>query len=326
VGDRAHAPAHSGRTDDTTSVTTVAAPSQVPDVITGASAIVPMNFADVAVNAEAKAAPSITSGLDGFARDKATLLPEHLASLDQAAWGIHFQLSMLAHGGTVRVRVIGHTDTTASEAHNLALGTQRAASVEVALREALTKNGVTEAQLTAITLDSAGEADLAVPTGDRVNEPRNRRVHLEVTITPTEAPKVVKPLDLRLRPDFLDEPSPLRRGPVPPSAAQSDRNWLENALREDQLLRKLPDWAREKAIGALKDADETVAEKIVGAMPWPSDVKKAATAALKSILQLAKGKRYTPPPEPPRGMDLGPVSSFPKAPGEKIFQLFQKKF
>ena len=68
--------------------------------------------------------------------------------------------------------------------------------------------------------------------------------------------------------------------------------WLEEALKQDKLLKELPDWARNKAIDALKDIDETIAEKIIDALPWDAKVKGAATAALKALLQTAKGKKF----------------------------------
>jgi hypothetical protein len=85
------------------------------------------------------------------------------------------------------------------------------------------------------------------------------------------------------------------------------------------LLKTLPDWARDKSIDALKDADEMAAEKIIDALPWGGKEKEAATAAVKSILQLIKGRKFVPPVPPPRGADFGPAVEFPKMPGEKIF-------
>jgi hypothetical protein len=72
-----------------------------------------------------------------------------------------------------RVTATGHTDTTGTEAYNMALSLRRANAV----KDALVKLGVPAA---AITTVGRGEAGLLVQTGDGVREPQNRRV--EITI------------------------------------------------------------------------------------------------------------------------------------------------
>ena len=72
-----------------------------------------------------------------------------------------------------RVTAIGHTDTTGTEAYNMALSLRRANAV----KDALVKLGVPAAATTTV---GRGEAGLLVQTGDGVREPQNRRV--EITI------------------------------------------------------------------------------------------------------------------------------------------------
>jgi hypothetical protein len=72
-----------------------------------------------------------------------------------------------------RVTATGHTDTSGSEAYNMALSLRRANAV----KDALVKVGV---PASAITTVGRGEAGLLVQTGDGVREPQNRRV--EITI------------------------------------------------------------------------------------------------------------------------------------------------
>jgi outer membrane protein OmpA-like peptidoglycan-associated protein len=71
------------------------------------------------------------------------------------------------------VVVIGHTDTTGSRESNIELGLRRANAVRALLAQA----GLTPATIDA---RSHGEAELLVPTGDSVFEPRNRRVDVTV--------------------------------------------------------------------------------------------------------------------------------------------------
>ena len=72
-----------------------------------------------------------------------------------------------------RITATGHTDTTGSEAYNMALSLRRANAV----KDALVKLGVPAA---AITTVGVGEKNLLVKTGDGVREPQNRRVEIAV--------------------------------------------------------------------------------------------------------------------------------------------------
>jgi outer membrane protein OmpA-like peptidoglycan-associated protein len=267
---------------------------------------------------------SLTSGtgLDGFGRDKAVLSPGHVASLDQLAWSVNLHLGMLK-AGHASIQVVGHTDTTGTEKHNSGLGQQRADAVRSALAEALKKHGVTADQLDPIGTRSAGESDLAVKTADEVDEPRNRRVHIEVTITapaPPTTPPTVDPGSRDRDKPGSDAGTPLPLGPGTAPSTPS-RPWLEEALRKDDLLKQLPKWARDKAIDGLKDMDETAVDKVIDAVPWDDKAKAAAKAALKALLKTFKGQKFKPPEAPARSPDFGPEREFPKMPGEHIFKL-----
>jgi outer membrane protein OmpA-like peptidoglycan-associated protein len=71
------------------------------------------------------------------------------------------------------VIVIGHTDTVGNDAANDALSRQRADVV----RAAFTARGLAADKVVTI---GRGKRELAVPTGDNVAEPRNRRVEILV--------------------------------------------------------------------------------------------------------------------------------------------------
>ena len=101
-----------------------------------------------------------------FDWDSTRLSPASLNVLEQA--GDAFKAKQAA-----RVTATGHTDTTGTEAYNMALSLRRANAV----KDALVKLGVPAA---AITTVGRGEAGLLVQTGDGVREPQNRRV--EITI------------------------------------------------------------------------------------------------------------------------------------------------
>jgi outer membrane protein OmpA-like peptidoglycan-associated protein len=71
------------------------------------------------------------------------------------------------------VVIIGHTDTLGNEAANDALSRQRAEVV----RAAFAARGLAADKVVTI---GRGKRELAVPTGDGVSEPRNRRVEILV--------------------------------------------------------------------------------------------------------------------------------------------------
>ena len=75
-----------------------------------------------------------------------------------------------------RITATGHTDTSGSEAYNMALSLRRANAV----KDALVKVGV---PATAISVVGRGEQGLLVPTGDGVREPQNRRVEIAIQST-----------------------------------------------------------------------------------------------------------------------------------------------
>jgi opacity protein-like surface antigen len=76
-----------------------------------------------------------------------------------------------------QIRLDGHADTSGSDAYNIDLGANRAASVKAALIE----DGIPES---VIVTETFGESMPAVQTGDGVREPLNRRVEVTVTLVP----------------------------------------------------------------------------------------------------------------------------------------------
>ncbi len=71
------------------------------------------------------------------------------------------------------ISIIGHTDTVGSKEYNSELSSNRASTV----KKLLIEQG---AEADAIRTTSHGKENLLIPTGDNVNEPRNRRVEVVV--------------------------------------------------------------------------------------------------------------------------------------------------
>jgi OOP family OmpA-OmpF porin len=101
-----------------------------------------------------------------FDFDKATIKPEGMAVLDQAA-------AMLQKHERVVVEVAGHTDSVGSDAYNKGLSERRANSV----KDYLTSKGVTATRLTA---RGYGEAQPVASNDTDEGRAENRRVELIV--------------------------------------------------------------------------------------------------------------------------------------------------
>ena len=75
--------------------------------------------------------------------------------------------------GALDISVIGHTDTIGTREYNYQLSLRRARKVA----DLLAKQGVDR---NILDIESHGEDNLLVKTGDQVREPRNRRVEITV--------------------------------------------------------------------------------------------------------------------------------------------------
>ncbi|MBU2645071.1 OmpA family protein [bacterium] len=82
-------------------------------------------------------------------------------------------LQKLKERENAEINIIGHTDTKGSAKHNIALSLQRARAVEKLFRSQ-------EKDLQQIYVQSFGEKDPLIPTGDNVSEERNRRVEIMI--------------------------------------------------------------------------------------------------------------------------------------------------
>ena len=102
-----------------------------------------------------------------FVSGSAELTPDAKRSLD--ILGRALASPQLA---TARFRIEGHTDTVGTRASNLELSSRRAAAVAEFLSHTY---GIDLKRLQSV---GVGQEQLQVPTGDQVNEPRNRRVRV----------------------------------------------------------------------------------------------------------------------------------------------------
>jgi outer membrane protein OmpA-like peptidoglycan-associated protein len=108
-----------------------------------------------------------------FATNKATLSPDARSVIEQAA-------ATAKQEPMTRIEVTGHTDTVGASPYNQGLSERRAEAV----RQELIAAGVPADQIAA---SGAGKSQLAVPTAEGVNEPRNRRVAIMEEAEPPAA-------------------------------------------------------------------------------------------------------------------------------------------
>lgn len=102
-----------------------------------------------------------------FPFDQFVLTPEAQNVVQQAA-----MYSKSGRGAT-RIVVVGHTDSSGSTKYNDKLSERRAKAVA----DGLVNSGVDQGK---IQVDWKGESQLAVPTGDGVKEPLNRRATVSI--------------------------------------------------------------------------------------------------------------------------------------------------
>jgi len=140
-----------------------------------------------------------------FDWDRSNLSSQAMNTIKQAA------VAYKTRGG-VRVMATGHTDTSGSEAYNMALSLRRANAV----KDALVKEGV---PATAIAATGVGEAGLLVKTGDGVREPQNRRVEIVVQVPPPSTNDMAYCSALAALWRKTSTASPAQ-GPVPEAIAQ----------------------------------------------------------------------------------------------------------
>ena len=123
--------------------------------------------------APAAAAPMVAEGscaLDlsvRFNSGQADLTADARHTLD-----ILGQALMSPQLSTARIRIEGHTDTTGTREANLALSWRRSVAAVSYLQE---RFGIPASRLEAV---GRGQDDLLIKTGENVDEPRNRRVHV----------------------------------------------------------------------------------------------------------------------------------------------------
>lgn len=101
-----------------------------------------------------------------FQKDSSDLDTNSVARLERL-------LKEVVQSGSRDISINGHTDTTGDLEYNLRLSLQRANAV----RDLLVKAGIKPEYL---SVDSHGKGNPLIPTGDNVNEPRNRRVEVIV--------------------------------------------------------------------------------------------------------------------------------------------------
>ena len=269
--------------------------------------------------------------LDAFASDSAMLTSDHSTRLDQYKKQI---TALLRQYPDSYMAVVGHTDATDTEKHNEKLGQDRADAVVAALTSG--DNALPPAIMRGFSM---GERSLLVKTQGR--EARNRRVEIQFharrlfNLPPAQLnpPGQIAPGGFGgitqggERPGFGYRPGGFGPGPgygggfqPIPKVNIPNREWLKNALENDSIIRSLPQGIRGKAVDALKDADEKVAEKIIDSLPLDGKAKAALQAVVKSLLEMAKGKTFTPPtPQPPQYQQPPSVTpNFPSAPGQVI--------
>jgi outer membrane protein OmpA-like peptidoglycan-associated protein len=269
---------------------------------------------EAAAGKPAGGSQSSRTELDQFALDSAALTDDHKKTIDSLAFGIALHAGMET-GTRVKIAIVGHTDTSGPDKHNMELGQKRADAVKAALDAALAGRKLKPGTVSEMNATSVGETDLRIPTKDNVKEPRNRRVVIDVTMEgPPPPPPPPKPrINLNLPPGYQDP------GPPPPYRRPDDDRWkkmqeeqrrIEEYNRThpkenkspleiftdkvveglDPLIKKLPEKIRDLAREGIRKGIEKGTESAIDAAvdasgatgPEADALKAAAKAALKT--------------------------------------------
>lgn len=119
-----------------------------------------------------------TAAVGGLQREYLVFFDWDKSNITPAADRVLSDMVTAGKGQALRVRVVGHTDTSGKPSYNQKLSVRRAESV----KRVLVAKGVPAG---AITTEGKGESDLLVKTGDNVREPSNRRAQVLPTVAPT---------------------------------------------------------------------------------------------------------------------------------------------
>jgi hypothetical protein len=189
--------------------------------------------------------------LDRFETNTASLTPRLTEMVDLLAQAV--DLSWKSLQPISLVRLIGHTDNTGSEKHNVGLGDRRAKAVEAALQQRLT--GLLR-KVAIVVEPSPGETEPTADNRTQGGRDRNRRVEVFVTfgVAPSPPPPPPPPcIDPRkciteLPPGSVIQtkpPEPFTQ-PIPPGRrGRSFEDWLKEVLAP---LPKPVAWAIRNAV------------------------------------------------------------------------------
>ena len=224
--------------------------------------------------------------LSGFALNGAALTPGHLADIENLAWSISLHLGMRKNGRAT-ISVVGHADRSGAEKLNQALGQSRADAARQALIDALKKQGIGEDRFGEIASSSMGEMSPAVPTADGVQNEKNRRVEISVSVGSQPALPPAKPA---FNPFAPIGPSAVPDSPgIGPQRDQGDgelwRRMQENQKKIDDFDRKHPPVHKGLSDVVIDKVMEELVDPLIRKLPVSKELKDLARAGVRKGLE-----------------------------------------
>lgn len=233
--------------------------------------------------------------LEDFAIDSAVLTSAHQAQIDDLAETI---LRLRRQYPAATLSVVGHTDATGSEAHNMTLGQQRADAV----RDALVAAGV-PAEI--IFTSSRGEESLRVET--QRHEGRNRRVEVifqpeplarldipPLTLEPEQPPLDLQ-LDLPIQPETPEERiERILTTPVPelpPRRSFNEMFWervnegLDDIMDTFNIPESWRDLIRRAARAGIERGAQEILEQALDSADIHGEAREAIEAAVRAAME-----------------------------------------
>jgi len=223
--------------------------------------------------------------LSGFALNSAALPPGHVADIDKLVWSISMHLGMRTNGRAT-ISVVGHTDRSGDEKLNQALGQKRADTARQALVHALKKQGIGEDKYGEIASSSMGESSPAVPTADGVQNEKNRRVEISVSIGSQPAvPQSLPAFDpfAPIAPSGIpDTPIGPRRDPA---ETETWKRMQENQKKIEDFDRKHPPVRKSLSDVVIDKVMDEVVDPLIKKLPVSKEMKDLARAGVRKGLE-----------------------------------------
>jgi outer membrane protein OmpA-like peptidoglycan-associated protein len=241
--------------------------------------------------------------LDQFNWNEASLTPRLAQMVRQLAE--HVRASWKSMQPIAFIRLVGHTDDTGPEKHNVSLGDKRAQAVKAAL-DAILKDDIISGRIRIAILLEPSPGESAPVADNRTNTGKSLNRRVDVFVAPPQPPPLATDRPIRLptpeeaagrvfRPETIEERINriLRTLPPPPLLRRSfsqvfwqrvDEN-LDSAMSRVGVPQQLRGKLKEGAHAAITRGAEAIFDQVLDAANMTGSVRDALKSTLRAALE-----------------------------------------